>query len=217
MSALSRQQGRDAIRWVLCADASSCLHVSGSSLTRNQQHVEQPHQAQREIPASLKARSFVLSLVGLPFQMETSERRIFTVLLCMLYTEPPFLMKSPAPDPSYIVNFHIISYLSHSGVHLARSTYPSKYPISPLSQETDVQRSNQGRRLLIFSLVTQAYAYATACGISHSSKQAKSHMTLKLALLEVTVFKMKAPKENIRWTEGNQVTLQANEISVVRF
>lgn len=70
---------------------------------------------------------------------------------------------------------------------------------------------------LFFSLVTQSCAYATVCGIFHSSKKAKSHMTLKLGFLEVSVFKMKAPKENILWTEMKQVTFQANEIFVVKF
>jgi len=126
-------------------------------------------------------------------------------------------MKSPAPDPFYIVNFNIIFYLFHSGVHLAYNTYPSKYPISPLSQETDVHRSNQERRLFIFPPVTQACAYATVCGIFHSSKKAKSHMTLKLGFLEVSVFKMKAPEQNILWTEIKQVTFQANERFVVKF
>lgn len=126
-------------------------------------------------------------------------------------------MKSPAPDHFYIANFNIIFYLFHSEVHLAYSTYPSKYPISPLSQETDVHRSNQERRLFIFSPVTQSFAYATVCGIFQSSKKAKTHMTLKLAFPEVSVFKMKAPKQNILWTEIKQVTFQANKKFAVKF
>lgn len=42
------------------------------------------------------------------------------------------------------------------------------------------KQTHVDQTLFIFSLVIQGCAYATVCGISHSSKQASSHVTLKL-------------------------------------
>lgn len=111
---------------------------------------EQPRRAQRGIPVSLRARGFVFISDGTDISRGNfRDENIRSCYAC--YTRNlQFLVRSPAPDSFYIVNFNIIFYLFHSGVHLVYNTYPSKYPISPLSQETDVHRSNQERRLFIF-------------------------------------------------------------------
>lgn len=93
--------------------------------------VEQPQQAQGEIPVSLQARSFGFISDGADISFGNFRDENIHGLVMHAAHKPSSLMKSPAPDPFYRANFNIIFYLFHSGVRAPLTQANTPVHLSP--------------------------------------------------------------------------------------
>lgn len=153
--------------------------------------------------------------MGLTFCLETLEIRTFIVLL---YCTNPSSFWGGAQLQIPFTQLILISFFIYFAVEciwliiLTQVNIP--FHLSPRKQ-TYIDQTKKDDCLFFPWWLSPVHM--PVCGIFHSSEKAKSHMTLKLHFLDVSVFKMKVPKKNILWTEIKQVTFQANEMFVVKF